>query len=141
MTGHSGSAIISCMKNEKTTGAAENCIFCKIVAGTIPSHKVYEDADFLAFLDINPRSPGHTLVIPKSHYRWVWDVPNTGAYFEMAKKIALAQQKAFSTDMILCRVTGEEVPHAHIWILPDTEKTIGDKKDFAGNAEKIKSAL
>ncbi len=117
------------------------CVFCKIVAGTIPSHKVYEDADFLAFLDINPRSPGHTLVIPKTHYRWVWDVPNTGAYFEVAKKIALAQQKVFGTDMILCRVTGEEVPHAHIWILPAAEQAVGDKKDFEGNTEKIEKFL
>ncbi|HLP43684.1 MAG TPA: HIT domain-containing protein, partial [Candidatus Nanoarchaeia archaeon] len=73
----------------------ENCIFCKIVDGTIPSEKVTETNDFLAFMDINPRAPGHVLVIPKNHHRWVWDVPNVGEYFELTKKIALAQQKAF----------------------------------------------
>ncbi|HEU5114166.1 MAG TPA: HIT domain-containing protein [Candidatus Paceibacterota bacterium] len=118
----------------------ENCIFCKIVAGEIPGHKVYEDADFVAFLDIHPRSPGHTLVIPKKHYRWVWDVPNVGAYFEAARKVALAQRKAFGTDMVLSKVFGEEVPHAHIWIYPD-ETIQGDKKDFAGNAEKIRKNI
>lgn len=118
----------------------ENCIFCKIVAGSIPAHKVFENDDFLAFLDINPRSPGHVQVIPKKHYRFVWDVPNIGEYFEVTRKIALAQQKAFGNDMILSRINGDEVHHAHIWIFPNPE-TAGDKKDFAGNAEKIRRSL
>ncbi|MFA5888665.1 MAG: HIT domain-containing protein [Candidatus Paceibacterota bacterium] len=114
----------------------ENCIFCKIVKGEIPSHKVYEDENFLAFLSIEPESPGHTLVIPKEHYRWVWGVPNVGEYFEVAKKIALAQQKAFDTDWILSKIVGEEIPHAHIWVFPN-DKVKGDKKDFETNAKKI----
>src|SRR5690606_25693832 len=90
--------------------------------------------------DINPRSPGHTLVIPKEHHRWVWDVPNTGSYFEVSKIIAKAQQQAFSTEAIWVRVTGEEVPHAHIWVFPEIS-TPGDKKDFETNAEKIRVNL
>jgi histidine triad (HIT) family protein len=117
-----------------------NCIFCKIIKGEIPSHKVYEEEDFLAFLDINPQSPGHTQVIPKKHYRWVWEVPNAGIYFEVVKKIALAQQKAFDTDFILSKIIGDEVEHAHIWVFPNSN-IIGDKKDFAGNAEKIRKAI
>ncbi|MDO8579444.1 MAG: HIT domain-containing protein [bacterium] len=117
-----------------------DCIFCKIIRGQIPSHKVYEDGDFLAFLSIDPESPGHTLVIPKKHYRWVWDVPNIGEYFETARKIALAQKKAFSTDFVFSKIIGEEVPHAHIWVYPDNNVK-GDKKDFAGNAEKIRRNL
>ncbi len=120
----------------------ENCLFCKIVAGEIPSAKIYEDADFLAFLDIRPHSPGHTLIIPKKHYRWVWDVPNVGAYFEVVRNIARAMQKAFgSVGEIHSRIVGEEVPHAHIWLYPSPEKTTGDKNDFAGNAKKIIDAL
>ena len=61
----------------------ENCIFCKIVSGEIPSYKVYEDNEFMAFLDVRPLNLGHTLVIPKKHYRWVWDVPNIGEYYEV----------------------------------------------------------
>ncbi len=118
----------------------EDCIFCKIVKGEIPAYKVYEDADFCAFLDINPRSPGHTLVIPKKHYRWVWDVQNAGAYFEVAKKIALAQKKAFGTDLVLSRIHGVDVAHAHIWVYPD-ESIKDDKKDFPGNADRIQKAL
>jgi histidine triad (HIT) family protein len=114
----------------------ENCIFCKIVKKEIPAHIVYEDADFLAFLDIHPQSPGHTLVIPKKHYRWVWDVPNAGAYFEVVKKVALAQKKAFDQEMILSKIVGEDVHHAHIWLFP-SDKTKGDKMDFEGNKKKI----
>ncbi len=125
--------------NEKISDGA-SCIFCKIVKGEIPAVKVYEDDDFLAFLDIHPQSPGHTQVIPKKHYRWVWDVANVGAYFEVARRIALAQQKAFDTDFILSKIVGDEVPHAHIWVFPN-DKVKGDKTDFEGNAEKIKKAL
>ncbi|HTK33210.1 MAG TPA: HIT domain-containing protein [Candidatus Paceibacterota bacterium] len=116
------------------------CIFCKIVAKQIPAHIVYEDDSYLAFLDIRPISPGHTLIIPKDHYRWVWDAPKLGSYFEVAGKIAKAQQKAFGQEMIQSKIIGEEVPHAHIWIYP-AEGTGGDKKDFEGNAQKIKSLL
>jgi histidine triad (HIT) family protein len=118
----------------------ENCIFCKIVAGEIPAHKVYEDDNFLAFLDISPQSPGHTQIIPKDHYRWVWDVPNVGEYFEVARKVAKALQKAFDTDFVLSKIVGDEVSHAHIWVFPN-DKMEGDKKDFEGNAAKIIEAL
>ena len=119
----------------------DSCIFCKIIVKEIPAHIIHEDADFLAFLDINPRSPGHTLVIPKKHFRWVWEVPNVGTYFEVVAKIALAQQKAFGTDAIWSRVTGEEIPHAHIWVFPGPEKATGDKKDFGRNKEMIRKYL
>src|SRR5574343_124974 len=118
----------------------ENCIFCKIVKKEIPANIVYEDDNFLAFLDINPQSPGHTQVIPKKHYRWVWDTPNTSEYFEIAKKIAIAQKKAFNTDFILSKIMGDEVPHAHIWVFPNN-KVDGEKKDFEINAELIKKNL
>jgi len=93
-----------------------NCIFCKIVNKKIPAEIIYEDEQFLAFLDINPKSPGHTQVIPKEHHRWVWDLPaqasvpgNVRDYFGVAQKIAKAQQKAFNTDWILSKIIGDEV--------------------------------
>lgn len=96
----------------------ENCIFCKIVAGEIPCEKVYEDPDFLGFMDIKPINKGQTLLVPKKHYRWVDDVPNFGAYFEAAKKIGLATKKALNP-ITICYVTlGFEVEHAHIRIIP-----------------------
>lgn len=118
----------------------ENCIFCKIIKKEIPASIVYEDENYLGFLSIDPMSPGHTLIIPKTHYRWVWDVPNAGEYFEITKKIALAQRKAFNTEFVLSKIVGEEVHHAHIWVFPDN-KVAGDKNDFEGNSQKIRNFL
>jgi len=112
----------------------ENCVFCKIVKGEIPATKVYEDNKFIAFMDIHPLAPGHIQVIPKTHYRFVWDVPEAGEYFEVVKKLALAQKKAFNVDIVRSQIYGEEVEHAHIWIWPET---IGNETDFKGNALKI----
>ncbi|MFA6158693.1 MAG: HIT domain-containing protein [Candidatus Paceibacterota bacterium] len=117
------------------------CIFCKIAAGTIPCHKIYEDADFLAFLDINPVSAGHALVIPKQHHRWVWDVPNVGAYFEVARQIALAQKKAFGTDEVFSKIIGEDVPHAHIWVYQNPASAKGDPKNFDTHAKGLRRML
>jgi histidine triad (HIT) family protein len=95
-----------------------DCIFCKIAQGNIPSDKVYEDDDFLAFLDIKPANPGHTLVIPKKHYRWVWDVPNAGEYFEFVRKVARALQISLNAEFIASCIIGVDVPHAHIQLIP-----------------------
>ena len=95
------------------------CIFCKIINEDIPCHKVYEDAQFLAFLDIRPTNQGHTLLVPKKHYRWVWDIKEE--YSNPANKIALALKKAFNTDYIVSFVMGDEVPHAHIHLVPRHE--------------------
>ena len=107
----------------------------------MPAHKVYEDEQFIAFLDIRPLSTGHTLVIPKTHYRFVWDVANIGEYFVVVQKIAKALQNISGTDEIFMKVIGEEVPHAHVWIFANPDKAQGDKNDFAAIAEKIKTAL
>lgn len=117
-----------------------NCLFCKIIDRTIPAHIVYEDDKFLAFLDIHPQSPGHTQVIPKQHHRYVWDVLNAGEYFEVVKKIALAQRKAFQTDWILSKIVGDEIEHAHIWVFPNNN-VVGEKEDFILNMKKIRESL
>lgn len=119
----------------------DSCIFCQIAKKEIPAHVVYEDENFLAFLDIDPRAPGHVQVIPKKHYRWVWNVPNVGRYFEVVRKVARAQQKAFDTEAIWSRITGDEISHAHIWIFPNPSDAAGDKDDLPGNAAKIKATL
>lgn len=95
-----------------------DCIFCKIVAGELPNHTIYEDDNYLVFLDINPLTRGHAEVIPKKHYRWVWDHPRVGEYFEVAKKVIEAQKKAFDTDWVIGLQVGESVPHAHIQLVP-----------------------
>jgi len=112
----------------------ENCIFCKIAKNEIPSFKVFENEKFFAFLDINPRNPGHTLVIPKEHFRWVWDVPYLGEYFEVVGKIAQALKKSMETDFVVSFVIGEEIPHAHIHLVP---RFAGDGHGVLINLSKI----
>jgi len=127
----------------------ENCIFCQIVAGKIPCYKVYEDKSFLGFLDINPRVLGHTLVIPKRHYRWVYDVSNFGAYWEVVRKITLAMKKALRPKFITYVTYGLDVPHAHIHIMPrqasETAIVLHEKhfspEKMAKIAAKISSAI
>lgn len=93
-------------------------IFEKIARREIPAEIVWENELFLAFLDINPKSKGHTLVIPKKPYPWVLDVPEFGQYWEAAKEVALKIKKALKPAYISFQTFGVEVPHAHIHIVP-----------------------
>ncbi|MDH7476059.1 MAG: HIT domain-containing protein [Microgenomates group bacterium] len=95
-----------------------NCVFCQIVNKTKPAYLIYEDKNFLAFLDINPRVEGHTLVIPKKHYQFIYEVPNFSQYWQVALKITKAMRKAMKPYFVTYIVHGLEVPHAHIHILP-----------------------
>ena len=133
----------------------EDCIFCKIIKGEIPCYKVYEDDQFLGFLDIHPIAKGHILLLPKIHYRWTYDIPNFGEYFEVAKKnLGLASQKAVNYNTISFFTFGFDVPHAHLWIVPrffndphrhigvDTTKIISLTHDeFIDLQNKITSSL
>ncbi len=96
----------------------KNCIFCEIAAGKRPCYKLHEDKDFLAFLDIKPLRKGHALAIPKKHFKWIYDVPNFGEYFEFAKRIMLAQLKAFRADSVSLGTVGYDVDHAHVHTIP-----------------------
>jgi len=98
----------------------ETCIFCKIVSGDLPCNRIYEDERYLSFLDIFPRVAGHALVIPKNHYRWVYDVPDFKEYWGVAKKVANKIQKSLKSEYISFLTVGNEVPHAHIHILPQS---------------------
>lgn len=95
-----------------------DCVFCKIALGQIPAKKVYEDDNFLGILDISPLNKGHVQLIPKKHYRWSWDVPNFGEYWEVARKVAKGQMKALGAPMVEFLTHGMDVHHAHIWIVP-----------------------
>jgi len=95
-----------------------SCIFCKIVNNEMPAYKVYEDENYLAFLDATPRNLGHTLVVPKKHIRWVWDSDDIEGYYKVVQKVANAQKRALNTDWIVSLILGEEVPHAHVWLVP-----------------------
>lgn len=93
------------------------CIFCKIVKKEISSHIVYEDNDYVGFLDIHPATSGHTLLIPKKHYRWVADVDDFGGYWEIARTIARKIENRLSP-MWVQYFTHGAIDHAHIHIIP-----------------------
>ena len=97
-----------------------DCIFCKIVKGEIPSYKIYEDGEFLAFLDIKPVSDGHLLIIPKKHIVWMQDADDetTAKIFNLSKKIMVAMKKGLPCDYVLVSIVGTEVPHFHIHLIP-----------------------
>lgn len=95
----------------------EECIFCKVVSGDIPSNSVYEDDSFLAIMDIYPLSEGHCVVIPKDHHRWVHDVPNFTAFWEAAYNTAQILENSLHPKWIQYFTYGE-IPHAHIHVLP-----------------------
>jgi len=107
----------------------QDCVFCKIVAGEIPCYKVFENRNFLAFLDIKPQGAGHTLLIPKKHFRWVWDLPagrqvspNYNEYFETVRDIYEVLRNKLSPDWIELRILGMDIPHTHIHLIPHWNK-------------------
>ncbi|KKQ37019.1 MAG: Histidine triad (HIT) protein [Candidatus Roizmanbacteria bacterium GW2011_GWA2_37_7] len=102
----------------------EDCIFCKIAKKELPCYMIYEDDTYISFLDIFPRVKGHALVIPKKHYRWVYDVPEYGEFWEVTKKIAVKIQKNLNCEYISFVTVGNEVPHAHIHIIPQWSGTL-----------------
>ncbi|HEY5499203.1 MAG TPA: HIT family protein [Bacteroidales bacterium] len=95
-------------------------IFSKIVSGEIPCYKIAEDENFFAFLDINPLTLGHTLVIPKKEIDYLFDLEDKeiADINIFAKKIAIAIRKAIPCKRIGVAVIGLEVPHAHIHLIP-----------------------
>ena len=104
---------------------ANECPFCKIAAGELPAKKIYENETVVAFLDINPRSPGHTLVIPKEHYETLFDVPADEAaeIFHAVKIIADAVKEGSGADGLSLsqsnyRAAGQIVPHLHFHLIP-----------------------
>ncbi len=97
-----------------------DCIFCKISKGEISSAKVYEDASFFVFLDINPVSDGHLLIIPKKHVVWMQEADDemVSDIFKLSKKLMLTIKKAFACDYVQISVNGTDVPHFHVHLIP-----------------------
>lgn len=110
----------------------DNCIFCQIISGQIPSSKVYEDDDVLAFLDITQTTKGHTLLIPKKHVRNILEMDEKTAEktFSKLPKVAKAVQKATKAKGVNIinnneEIAGQTVFHAHIHIVPRFDEKDG----------------
>ena len=99
----------------------EECIFCKIAAGEIPSRRVHhEDNTIISFLDIDQRIPGHTLVIPVAHYEWFYELPDdiAGNLFKVARKVARELKEEMKADYVQLSIIGADIPHVHMHLLP-----------------------
>jgi histidine triad (HIT) family protein len=138
------------------TAYDNNNVFAKILRGEFPCHKVYEDDHVLAFLDIMPRAPGHTLVVPKAPARNILDI-EVEDYLHVARathKIAAAAKKAFHADGITIQqfnetAGGQVVFHLHVHVMPRHDRIAllppasrkEDIKVLEDNASKLESAL
>lgn len=102
-----------------------DCIFCKIINKEIPAEIIYEDADAVAFLDIHPKAPGHTMILPKGHAENILDLPEEKieAVFKAVKKVTAMLNKSLAPDGFTIginhgKVSGQTVEHLHIHIIP-----------------------
>jgi histidine triad (HIT) family protein len=95
-------------------------IFGKIIRKEIPAAIVYEDEQFLSFMDINPAAKGHILLIPKVQYPWMQDAPDEliSSIFIKAKELMLVLKKSLNCDYVQVSVVGNEVPHFHVHLIP-----------------------
>ncbi|MCV9934009.1 HIT family protein [Flavobacterium sp. LS1R47] len=126
-------------------------IFTKIVNGEIPSYKITEDANFLAFLDVNPNAKGHTLCIPKQEIDKIFDMDDELylGLMQFSKKVAIALEKTVPCKRVGMAVVGLEVPHAHVHLIPLNEmdemrfhnKVSLTKEEFEDLAKSIQANL
>ncbi|MBW1712781.1 MAG: HIT family protein [Deltaproteobacteria bacterium] len=136
-----------------------DCLFCKIVAGEIPSTRAYEDRRVVAFMDINPINQGHLLVIPRNHAATIYDIEpeDLAAVYAAAQKLARAQKEALDQPGLNLiqsngRAASQMVDHFHLHLIPrwlddafaqvmNWKLTPGDMDQIKATAEKIKAAL
>jgi histidine triad (HIT) family protein len=138
-----------------------SCVFCAIIEGRIPSHKVYEDERTLAFLDIHPSAPGHTLIIPKAHVARIEDLDREDAkdLFKTLHGLVGGIQKAMGVPASTIginngRESGQEVPHVHIHVIPRSQGDRGgiiqgiarssgrpDQVEMSGIADRIRASI
>lgn len=110
-------------------------IFSRIIAGEIPSYKIAEDENYFAFLDINPLTEGHTLIVPKKEVDYIFDLDDTtlAGMVLFAKKVAAKIKQKIVCKRVAVVVLGLEVPHAHIHLIP-----IQSENDVDFQREKLK---
>lgn len=105
----------------------DDCIFCKIARKEIPAEIIFEDDSNIAFLDIHPKALGHTVLIPKDHYRWFIDLPaeTYDNLFRAAKKLSQKIKLDYKADYVRLGIVGTDVPHVHVHLVPQTFKDVG----------------
>lgn len=139
----------ACLVDQTTPVSKEDCIFCKIIAGTAPSYKLWEDGDFLAFLDNKPIMPGHLLIVPKSHASYLFDMSRRDydAILDRLHRLEAPLRAVMQARRIGVLVEGFGVDHVHVHMIPLTDKgqiqqkgrTDVTEDEFAQIAEKIRA--
>jgi histidine triad (HIT) family protein len=127
-------------------GNVENCIFCKIINGNIPSYKVWEDENCLAFLTIQPIKKGHTLVIPKKHLPYIFEMEDADLsnLILVSKKVSKILKKAMQpkSGKIGVMVYGIDVPHTHVHLVPiDKPGDLSFKNQKNASSEELQKTL
>jgi histidine triad (HIT) family protein len=107
--------------------ASDDCRFCAIVAGETDAHVVFEDELTLAFLDIRPLFPGHTLLVPREHHEALWDLPEelVEPYFANVRTLARAVREAMGAQgafVAMNNIVSQSVPHLHTHVVPRNKK-------------------
>ena len=136
---------------------ADDCVFCRVVAGEVPAHLVLEDEDFVAFLDARPVFKGHVLAVPRIHYVTLADLPVAvvGPLFERVRLLSAAVPAALGaqgTFVALNNVVSQSVPHLHVHVVPRTRgdglrgffwprQRYADEAEAAAYAQRIRTAL
>jgi histidine triad (HIT) family protein len=140
-----------------TPPGPQGCVFCRIVAGDADAAVVFDDEAFLAFLDVRPLFPGHTLVVPKAHHETLADLPveSVGPLFERARRLAAAMESALGAGgsfVALNNRVSQSVPHLHVHVVPRTKgdglkgffwprTRYADEGEMASVAERLRGAL
>jgi histidine triad (HIT) family protein len=136
---------------------ASGCIFCAIVEGRSPSHRVLESTDCVAFLDTRPLFPGHVLVVPREHHETIADLSPAlaGSLFQHARRVCMAVESALGADgtfVAMNNRVSQSVPHAHLHVVPRKRgdglrgffwprHKYASEEEAAAVAEKLRSAL
>jgi histidine triad (HIT) family protein len=118
----------------------ENCIFCKIVAGEIPSYKIFEDNNFFGFLTIMPHVKGHMLLIPKNHVEDILSSDDTTSdeIFRTGKNLAKKIKNIFTPNKVGFVLAGQGVPHLHLHLIPvNQESDLNPEKAYKASHEEL----
>jgi histidine triad (HIT) family protein len=117
----------------------DNCIFCKIIKKELPANIVWENEEFISFLDIFPKVPGHTLVIPKKHEDYIFNLDDTTylALLKHSKDIAVSLKKALNCQRVGVLVEGFAVSHTHVHLVPLNTPSDLERKSEKGNLEEL----
>jgi histidine triad (HIT) family protein len=134
-----------------------SCLFCAIAAGERPAHRVLEDDRFVAFLDVRPLFPGHTLLVPREHHEAIWDLPPdlVGPLGERVQRLSVAVREATASHGVfnaVNNIVSQSVPHLHVHVVPRRRKDglrgffwprtkYGSDEEAAAVAARISAAL